>query len=67
MEKLVCSKPYCKAPFTFEPEGEDFVRPSVCPKCQSQEDSVVWEDKTYEGERWDGTPHQFSYKIRKFI
>lgn len=67
MGNHICSKPYCKAPFVFEPEDEDSVVPRFCPKCESQEEFTVWEDKTYDGDRWDGTPHQFSYKIKKFI
>ena len=27
---------------------------------------VTWEDKVYEGDRFDNTPHEFKYKIRKF-
>jgi hypothetical protein len=41
--------------------------PKFCRKCIAQDDFVSWEDKRYEGERWDGTPHQFTYKIKKFF
>ena len=70
--KSVCGKPWCKATF---PVYEDDVRvednglqvfPEFCPKCVSQESSVTWENKTYEGDRWDGTQHQFTYKIKKY-
>lgn len=71
--KTVCSKPWCKATFevrqdmvTIDQHGNE-VFPSICNKCKSQEDFVSWEDKTYEGDRWDGSPHQFAYKIKKFI
>lgn len=67
MEKYICSKPYCKAPFFVEPRDEDQPAPDFCPKCKAQDELITWEDKSYEGERWDGTPHQFSYKIKKFI
>lgn len=71
--KSVCSNQWCKATFevmesdmTVGVDGE-FEIPKFCRKCIAQEDFVSWEDKRYEGERWDGTPHQFTYKIKKFF
>ena len=43
------------------------VYPRFCKKCVAQEESVTWENKHYDGDRWDGTPHQFTYKIKKFF
>lgn len=70
--KAVCGKPFCKATFSVyeeyvnrDEEGK-YIIPKFCPGCTSQEDTVSWEDKRYEGDRWDGTPHQFTYKIKKF-
>ena len=69
----VCSKPYCKT--TFEVRQGDIkilddgrvILPEFCYRCEAQNDFVSWESKTYEGDRWDGTPHQFSYKIKKYF
>jgi hypothetical protein len=73
MSYIICSKPFCKAPFTvvetelvLESDG-NYVIPQFCPKCVAQDEMISWEDKRYEGDRWDGTPHEFSYKIKKFI
>ena len=67
----VCGKLFCKATFKVgqdnprDEEGKLLV-PKFCPSCTRQECQVTWEDKRYEGERWDSTPHQFTYKIKKF-
>lgn len=70
--KSVCSKPWCKATFLVyeqnvtRTEDGGIIYPQICPKCRAQEGSVTWEEKRYEGDRWDGTPHEFSYKIKKY-
>jgi hypothetical protein len=69
MEKVirVCRKPFCKAHFEVDKiDSEEISYPEFCPKCVGNERNVSWEDKKYEGERWDGTPHEFSYKIKKY-
>ena len=44
--------------------------PSQCNKCRSFNSElsggVEWKDKEYEGSRFDGTPHQFSYKVTNY-
>lgn len=72
MEKVirVCRKPFCKAHFEVDKIiilDEKNSYPEFCPKCIGNEGNVTWEDKKYEGDRWDGTPHQFSYKIKKYF
>ena len=71
MGKCVCSRPYCKATFeVFEHDlqyvGDECVWPELCGICRTQVQSVSWETKTYEGDRFDGTPHEFRYKINKY-
>lgn len=69
MEKVirVCRKSFCKAHFEVDKiDSEEIYYPEFCPKCVGNERNVSWEDKKYEGERWDGTPHEFSYKIKKY-
>lgn len=73
--KTVCNNPWCKATFIYtendckEIDGEK-IKPKVCKKCQSFNNElsggVTWENKVYEGDRFDNTPHEFKYKIRKF-
>jgi hypothetical protein len=69
--KSVCDKPYCKATFTVYKSDIQIVDdveiwPSFCPGCRMQESTITWEEKVYEGDRWDGTPHEFKYKINKY-
>lgn len=44
--------------------------PTECPKCKSFNNElssgVEWKDKTYEGSRFDGTPHQIKYKVTNY-
>lgn len=44
--------------------------PRQCNKCKSFNSElsggVDWKDKEYEGSRFDGSPHQFSYKVTNF-
>ncbi len=67
--RLVCSNPWCKAHFFFEKNEED-IYPKECNKCKSFDyqlsAGVTWETKKYEGDRMDGMPHTFRYKINKF-
>lgn len=65
MEKRICCNPYCKVWFEYEPV-EDKIGTTQCPKCDAQSDMVSWEEKRYEGDRWDNTPHKFAYKIKKY-
>ena len=77
MEKTtVCSNPWCKATFCFKEEDckevdGDIIEPRVCQKCNSfdaeMSGGVTWENKEYEGDIYDNTPHEFKYKIRKFF
>ena len=71
----VCSNPWCKSTFTYtesdfiKSEG-DLIHPKQCKKCRSfcneMSGGVEWKDKTYEGSRFDGMPHQISYKVTNF-
>ena len=73
--KKICSNPWCKAPFEYTSEqiqqidGEE-IRPKQCPKCLSFSNElsggVTWTEKTYEGSRWDNTPHQIKYRVTNF-
>lgn len=44
--------------------------PTTCSKCRSFDTElsggVNWSDKEYEGKRFDGTPHRFSYKVTNY-
>ena len=46
------------------------IAPKECPKCKSFDKQlsggVEWKDKTYEGSRFDGMPHQIKYKVTNF-
>lgn len=46
------------------------VAPKECPKCRSfateLSGGVEWVDKTYEGSRFDGMPHQMKYKVTNY-
>ena len=71
----ICRNPWCKATFLFteadckEVDGIE-IEPKICQKCKSFDSEmsggVTWEDKVYEGDRFDNTPHEFRYKIRNF-
>lgn len=49
---------------------EEKIAPRECPKCRSFNSEVSggveWKDKTYEGSRDDGRPHQIKYKVTNF-
>jgi hypothetical protein len=71
----VCQNPWCKAHFYYT--ENDFINtedgllpPNKCKKCLSFENElsggIEWRDKTYEGSRWDGKPHQITYKVTNF-
>lgn len=71
----VCSNPWCKSTFTytefdFIKSDENLIHPNQCKKCRSfsneMSGGVEWKDKTYEGDRFDGMPHQISYKVTNF-
>ena len=69
MEKIImiCGKPFCKAHFEVERnDSDEFKYPEFCPKCVLDEATVTWEDKKYEGSRWDNTPHQIKYRVTNF-
>ncbi len=44
--------------------------PHYCKKCQSFDKDlsggVSWNDKEYEGSRFDGMPHQIKYKVTNY-
>ncbi len=67
MEKSVCQNKWCKA--TYERPDGDTNR--VCPKCMSMDSElsggVSWNDKVYEGGRFDGLPHQVRVKVTNYI
>ena len=62
----VCNNKWCKSHF----EHEDSYIGRICPKCKSFDielsDGVTWEEKTYEGSRFDNTPHLISIKVNNF-
>jgi hypothetical protein len=67
MGKAVCQNKWCKATFElYEDEA-----PATCPKCRSMDQDlsggVTWTDKTYEGPRIDGMPHQIKVKVTNYI
>lgn len=63
--KAVCQNKWCKGTFEKNEDSEDH----VCPKCKSMSTDVSggveWVDKSYEGSRWDGMPHQVSIKVNR--
>ena len=79
--KTVCRSPWCKATFFYTENDMTIVEgkkdeevqklpPTNCNKCKSFDTElsggVEWVDKEYEGSRFDGTPHQFRYKVTNF-
>lgn len=75
MKTKVCINPWCKGHFTItendiiKVDGE-MVEPKQCKKCYSFNSElsggVTWQDKTYEGSRYDGMPHEIRYKVTNF-
>jgi len=71
----ICQNPWCKATFVYiesemlEVEGEK-IPPKSCAKCRSFENElsggVEWNDRNYEGQRYDNKPHQIKYKVTNF-
>lgn len=62
----VCKNPWCKGHYQkTETHDKD-----VCPKCFSFDNElsggISWDEKKYEGSRFDGLPHQISIKINKW-
>lgn len=72
--KRVCSNPWCKGHFVYTSndirivEGKE-IHPTQCRKCKSFDTElsggVTWEDKEYEGDRYDG-PHQIKYRVTNY-
>lgn len=66
MPTIVCSNKWCKSHFAVQ-EGEES---NVCPRCKSMATElsagVTWVDKTYDGPRMDGMPHQVRIKVNKY-
>ncbi len=74
--KEICKNPWCKAMFHYT--ENDFIKttedglqqPTVCQKCRSFDNQlsggVEWNEKKYEGDRNDGSPHPFRYKVTTF-
>jgi len=74
--RTVCSNPWCKATFFFteldcKKVDDSIIEPKFCQKCKSFETElsggITWQDKEYEGDRFDPIPQEFKYKIRKFF
>ena len=75
MFMAICRNPWCKASFPFceenikEADGT-IVEPKECPKCRSFDTEmgggVTWTDKQYEGDRFDGMPHQIKYRVTNY-
>ena len=57
-------------PKTGKVEEVQKEHPKVCPKCQSFDrdlsGGVEWKNKTYDGDRFDGMPHQIKYKVTNY-
>lgn len=75
MLNAICRNPWCKASFPFCEEdmtevGGVMVDPKECPKCKSFNEEmsggVAWTDKQYEGDRFDGMPHQIKYRVTNY-
>ncbi len=73
--KTVCKNPWCKGTFFYKEEemtvvGDEKFPPKHCKKCQSFEKDlsggIEWKDKEYEGDRFDGMPHQIRYKVTNY-
>lgn len=62
----VCKNPWCKGHY----EKKENYDKEICPKCHSfgneLSGGVYWSEKTYEGSRFDGLPHQIMLKINKY-
>lgn len=75
MLTAICRNPWCKARFPFfeqdriEVDGA-LCDPKECPKCKSfnneMSGGVTWTDKQYEGDRFDGMPHQIKYRVTNY-
>jgi hypothetical protein len=67
MGKTVCQNKWCKS--TFDHDEDEAA--TTCPKCRSMDQDlsggVTWTDKTYEGPRIDGMPHQIKVKVTNYI
>lgn len=71
----VCSNAWCKGHFIYTSSDIRIVdnveiRPSQCKKCISFNSDlsggVKWEDKEYEGSRFDDQPHQIRYRVTNY-
>lgn len=64
---MVCSNKWCKS--HFEPPTKDYEE-TQCPRCKSMQfelsGGVSWEEKKYEGERFDGSPHLIDIKVNRY-
>ena len=65
--KSVCSNKWCKSHYEkLESSNEQ----NVCPKCKSMDNElssgVSWEDRNYEGSRFDGLPHVMDIKVNRY-
>lgn len=73
--RSVCTNPWCKAHFIYkdidvvEIDGKKVI-PTQCKKCISfgteLSGGVSWEDKEYEGSRYDGMAHSITYKVTNY-
>lgn len=59
----VCTNKFCKIVFYYTGEYKES---KMCPKCEAESGFTEWVDKQYEGERWDGMPHEIQYNILNY-
>lgn len=64
--KSVCQNKWCKVSY----EHDESYTHKICPKCVSMQNEVsggvTWQEKKYEGPRWDGLPHHIKMKVNMF-
>lgn len=63
--RKVCRNKWCKSSFESVEEDE------ICPRCMSLDrevsGGVSWQEKKYEGPRFDGMPHQINIKVNRYF
>ena len=78
MEKFIaiCKNPWCKSHFEYTEEDMIIIEgvatvPKQCFKCISfnddLSDGIEWEDREYDGERFDNKPHIIKYSVTKYV
>lgn len=76
MNKTICKNPWCKSTFEYDEsemilsENSEMDPPLTCKKCASFDkelsSGISWTNKEYEGSRFDGMPHQMTYKVTTY-